>query len=170
MRFFISRFILGAIVALFVAGPASAQTVTAYGRTRVLPQAATATLTGADVGSNVIITNTGASGTIVLTLPDCDTSAGGGANPPYVPGVNTIGYYVRVVLTAAQAVTLNPADATDQFLAYTHGADFGGATIDGAAGDAYSIANVVGSHITIACTADDVWVVLDAEGTVTDVN
>jgi hypothetical protein len=159
-RFF-SRFLAAALVALLLGSNAIAQVTSPSPAQmfRVNPQAATATLDYDDIGKDVLITNTGASGAIVLTLPDCDSSISVGSGA-YPATISTVGLVVRVQLTVAQDVDLNPID-TDVI---TNG---GTAT---SAGDAISSAATVGNYVELFCVADNSWVTRASSGTWTDVN
>lgn len=97
----------------------------------VSAQTATATLTSAVFGKNV--TNTGASGTIVLTLP----AAKQGKDKAF-----------RVWLTVAQIVRLDPAGTEKIYL--------GGS---GVAGKYLNIAAVIGNYADIYCDGTDYHVV-----------
>lgn len=138
------KHILVALVALLLAAPAFAQGGYVTQEGRIVAKSATGSLTASEV-SGTIITNTGASGAIVLTLPDCSA--------------DTVGMHALVVLTVAQDVDLNPADAVDQIVLATN-----------AAGDALSSAAAIGNGIEIRCVAADVWYSSSPEGTWTDVN
>lgn len=78
-------------------------------------------------------TNSGAVGTVILTLPEGSTAL----------GVK----YTFTVLTAQQ-LNINPADGTDQILGITD-----------AAGDSIQ-SNAVGDSVTLRCVANDYWVVI----------
>lgn len=94
----------------------------------VVAKAATATLTAAQCnGKN--ITNTGAVGAIVLTLPAAATVGG---------------CSFRVQVTAAQSVTLTPAATEKVFL--------GG---DGVVAKYALIAGVIGNHADVFCDGVD---------------
>jgi len=103
-------------------------------------QAATATLT-ADQLYGGTITNTGASGAVVYTLP-----------------APVLGMSFRVYLTVAQDVDINPADST-QILALTN-----------AAGDAISSAATIGNCIELRALSATTWGAFAVSGTWTDVN
>jgi len=97
----------------------------------VVAKAATANLAAADFGKN--ITNTGASGAIVLTLPAAATVSGKS---------------MRVQLTVAQNVSLSPAATEKVFL--------GG---DGVANKDLVIAGVIGNYADIYCDGTNYLVV-----------
>jgi hypothetical protein len=101
---------------------------------------ATATLT-ADQLYGTLFVNTGASGSIVLTLP-----------------APSLGMRFRVFLTAAQDVDLNPADGT-QILVLTN-----------ATGDAISSAATAGNAIELVAASATTWVAFSASGTWSDAN
>lgn len=101
---------------------------------------ATATLTADQLYGSQFV-NTGASGSIVLTLP-----------------APARGMRFRVYLTAAQDVDINPADGT-QILALTN-----------ATGDAISSAATVGNAIELVALSATTWGAYAASGTWTDVN
>lgn len=153
-------------LALFTAGmlfsPASALAqagMPSGGFTKVVAQTATASLGFGDFG-DTLLTNTGAAGAIVLSLPDCDTGVTGG-NPPFEPVVSsTLGARVSFSMTVAQTVDFNPVD-TDSIVHVG---------ISPSAGDAVRLAAVVGNHVTLVCTSDNVWQVFGSVGTITDVN
>ena len=88
-----------------------------------------------------IVTNSGASGAIVLTLPTA------------VKGMN-----LRIQLTVAQDVDINPQNA-DQILGLTD-----------AAGDAISSDASVGSYVNLISFAAGQWSSAGSSGTWTDVN
>lgn len=105
----------------------------------VVAKAADATLTVAECnGSN--ITNTGASGTITLTLPAVASSGG---------------VAFRVQLTVAQIVRLDPSGTEKIYL--------GG---DGAAGKYLNIAAAIGNFATVFCDGV-VWLVTNYSGVAT---
>lgn len=101
---------------------------------------ATTTLT-ADQLYGTLFVNTGASGSIVLSLP------------APVPGMR-----FRVFLTAAQDVDINPADST-QILVLTN-----------ATGDAISSAATAGNCIELVAASSTTWVAFAASGTWSDAN
>lgn len=91
-----------------------------------------------------VLTNTGASGAIVLTLP-----------------VPKLGMHFRVYLVVGQDIDLNPADGT-QILALTN-----------ATGDAISSAATIGNAIELVCLkegAAGTWGAFAVSGTWTDSN
>lgn len=104
----------------------------------VVAQTGDATLAASDL--NKITTNTGASGTITLTLPA-------------VAGL--AGYCQRVTLLAAQIVRLDPAGTESIFL-----------NGSGVAGKYVNIAGVIGNYANIYCDGSR-WLVLDYAGVVT---
>lgn len=104
----------------------------------VVAKAATATLTAAECHGS-LITNTGATGAIVLTLP-----------------TPAVGMRFSVWLTVAQDVDLNPANGT-QILALTN-----------AAGDAISSAATIGNAIELVAISATQWVAFSASGTWSD--
>jgi hypothetical protein len=104
----------------------------------VSAQTATATLTIANFCKNV--TNTGSSGTIVLTLPAVAA----------VPGLA-----MRVQLTVAQIVQLLPATGEKIFL--------GGS---GVASKYLNIAAVIGNYVDIFCNGE-AYLVMNYSGVVT---
>ena len=87
-----------------------------------------------------IVTNTGASGAIVLTLPDASK-----------------GMSLKVILTVAQDVDINPQDG-EQILVKTN-----------AAGDALSSDAKIGSACVLIAVSDTQWMAT-TEGTWTDAN
>lgn len=88
-----------------------------------------------------IVTNTGAGGAVVLTLPDA------------VQGMS-----VMVILTAAQDVDINPQDG-EKILILTD-----------AAGDAVSSDATVGSSLTLIAVSATEWMPVGQNGTWTDAN
>lgn len=92
--------------------------------------------------SNGIATNTGASGSIVLTIPD----------------ITIIGQRVIFILTAAQDVDLNPDDS-DTILLLTN-----------AAGDAVSSDATIGSFLELVAVSLTEWMPMNLAGPWTDVN
>ena len=90
---------------------------------------------------NNIITNAGASGDIVLSLPAA-----------------AAGYEVTVIVSDAHDIDINPDDS-DQILVLTD-----------SAGDALSSDATVGSYIHLIAIDATNWIVLDRQGTWTDVN
>ncbi len=104
----------------------------------VVAQTADATLVAADL--NKITTNTGASGTITLTLPS-------------VAGLT--GYTQKIGLTVAQIVRIDPAGTEAIFL-----------NGSGVAGKYVNIAAVIGNYVNIYCNGTS-WVVVDYAGVVT---
>lgn len=105
----------------------------------VVAKAASASLTTAEVnGSN--ITNTGSSGTVVLTLPSASTVAG---------------CSFRVQVTVAQIVRCTPASGQKVYL--------GGS---GVASKYLNIAAVIGNYAEIYCDGAD-YMVMDYSGVVT---
>lgn len=131
---------------LVVADPTGARSVTfadASGTVeliKVVAKTATGTLT-ADECRGGVITNTGAGGAIVLTLP------------APVPGMR-----LRVCLTVAQDVDLNAANGT-RILALTN-----------ADGDAISSAAAVGNSLELVAVSTTQWAAFAVSGTWTDVN
>ncbi len=109
--------------------PANSYTVTATG-----------TLTADQLYGSTFV-NTGASGSIVLTLP-----------------APQLGMRFRVYLTAAQDVDINAADST-QILALTN-----------ATGDAISSAATIGNSIELVALSSTTWGAFATSGTWTDVN
>lgn len=101
---------------------------------------ATTTLT-ADELYGTLFVNTGASGSMVLSLP---------APQP--------GMRFRVFLTASQDVDINPADST-QILVLTN-----------ATGDAISSAATAGNAIELVAASSTTWVAFSASGTWSDAN
>lgn len=130
---------------LVVADPTADRTVTfgdAAGNVeliKVTAKAATATLTANECKG--VVTNTGASGAIVLTLP-----------------TPAVGMHLRVYLTVAQDVDLNAATGT-QILVLTN-----------ATGDAISSAASIGNSIELVAISATQWVAFASSGTWTDVN
>lgn len=104
----------------------------------VSAQAATATLVAADLNKN--ITNTGAAGTIVLTLPSV---------------VGLSGYVMHVELTVAQIVRLTPV--AGQAIA------LGGSAV---VSKYLNIAAVIGNMVDIFCDGTQ-WLVVARDGVVT---
>lgn len=96
------------------------------------------TLVAANLNTNV--TNTGASGTITLTLPAVSGLAG---------------YTLHVELTVAQIVRIDPAGTETIFL--------GGS---GAAGKYANIAAVIGNMVDIYCDGTR-WLIIGRDGVVT---
>lgn len=96
------------------------------------------TLVAANLNTNV--TNTGASGTITLTLPA-------------VSGLT--GYTLHVELTVAQIVRIDPAGSEAIFL--------GGS---GAAGKYANIAAVIGNMVDIYCDGTQ-WLIVNRDGVIT---
>jgi hypothetical protein len=106
----------------------------------VIAETATGTLAAAECYGS-IITNTGAAGAIVLTLP-----------------TPAVGMHIRVYLTAAQDVDLNAANGT-QILVLTN-----------ATGDAISSAGAIGNSIELVALSATTWGQIAASGVWTDVN
>ena len=104
----------------------------------VVAQAATADILAADVGKQH--TNTGASGTIVLTLPSA----------PVVPGSA-----LRIQVTAAQIVQVDPVGTEKAYL--------GGS---GVAGKHVAIAGVIGNFADFYSDGVD-WMVTNYSGVLT---
>lgn len=104
----------------------------------VSAQASSASLSSSDMGKN--ITNTGAAGTITLTLPLASQSLGRG---------------FRVQLTVAQIVRLDPSGTESIYL--------GGS---GVAGKYLNIAAVIGNYVNVYCDGTQ-WLVLDYSGVLT---
>lgn len=100
--------------------------------------AADTTLVAANLNTNV--TNTGASGTITLTLPA-------------VSGLT--GYVLHVELTVAQIVRIDPAGTEKIYL--------GGS---GVAGKYANIAGVIGNMVDIYCDGTQ-WLIVGRDGVVT---
>lgn len=121
---------------------------------------ATGTLDPVDVGSAILVTNLGATGAIVLTLPNCDSGASV-TGPGFAPSVSTLGLEVHVAIAAAQDVDLNPTGTEDSI--------HGPGTIAGSAGDAVSTSADIGESIDCTCVLDDEWSCTGA-GTWSDVN
>jgi hypothetical protein len=96
------------------------------------------TLTVANCGK--IQTNTGAAGTITLTLPAVSAASGTA---------------IKVQVTAAQIVRLDPASSEKIYL--------GGS---GVAGKYLQIAGVIGNYADVYCDGTD-WIVLDYSGVLT---
>jgi hypothetical protein len=101
-------------------------------------KAATATLSLSDMGLN--LTNTGASGTIVLTLP---------------PAATCLGRGFTVQLTVAQIVQLEPNGSESIYL--------GGS---GVAGKYLNIAGVIGNYANVYCDGTQ-WLVTGYAGVLT---
>jgi len=126
--------------------PSTIHTVTyppATGRVELIKisaKAATATLTATELYGGVF-TNTGASGSIVLTLP-----------------APVLGMHFRVYLTVAQDVDINAAAST-QILVLTN-----------ATGDAISSAATIGNSIELVALSTTTWAAFAVSGTWTDVN
>lgn len=104
----------------------------------VSAQAATATLTTSALFCNV--TNTGASGTIVLTLPAANTCREG---------------VIRFAVTAAQIVRVDPSGTEKIYLSG-----------DGVAGKYLNIAGVIGNYADIYCDGTN-WMVTNYSGVLT---
>lgn len=117
-------------------GGTQSQVVSA--KATVSAQAATATLTNAVAGK--IITNTGASGAIVLTLPAASTMSGKA---------------VKIQVTVAQTVTLTPATGEKVYL--------GGS---GVASKYALIAGVIGNFVDLYCDGTD-YLIVNYSGVVT---
>jgi hypothetical protein len=116
---------------------------TASGTVEILSveaEAATDTITAGQLYGSVI-TNTGAVGAAVYTLP-----------------APAVGMHVRVFLTVAQDVDINPADGTT-ILGLTN-----------AAGDAISSAGAIGNCIELIALSTTTWGVFASSGTWTDAN
>ena len=107
---------------------------------KVVAKTTTGALTANECRGGVV-TNTGAAGAIVLTLP-----------------APVAGMRFKVCLTAALDVDLNPADGT-QILGLTN-----------AAGDAISSAATVGNSIELVALSSTQWAAFAASGTWSDVN
>ena len=108
--------------------------------TSVTAHATTGNITAAECWGGTV-TNTGAGGAIVLTLPDA-----------------VAGMQVLVVLLAAQDVDINPQNA-EQILTATD-----------AAGDAISSAATIGNFALLKAVSATQWIVQSSSGTWTDVN
>ena len=106
--------------------------------TTVAAKAATATLAVSDLDK--ILTNTGATGTIVLTLPKA---------------TNCRGYAVKIQVTAAQIVQVDPNGTESLYL--------GGS---GAAGKYLNIAGVIGNYADLYCDGTN-WLVTYYAGVLT---
>lgn len=103
----------------------------------VAAKAADATLTASDMGKN--ITNTGASGTVALTLPAVSESRG---------------KYFRVQVTAAEIVQLDPG---------TSSVYLGGSGV----ADKYAqLAGVIGNYADVYCDGTD-WLITAYSGVAT---
>ncbi len=102
--------------------------------------AATATIAASELYGGVL-TNTGASGAIVLSLP-----------------APVVGMHFRVYLTVAQDVDINAATST-QILVLTN-----------ATADAISSAGAIGNSIELVAISATAWVAFASSGTWTDVN
>lgn len=107
-------------------------------KTTVTAKTGDATLTVAEL--RTIITNTGAAGTVVLTLPAASAAAG---------------LTFKVQVTAAQIVRVLPATGEKVFL--------GGS---GVASKYLQIAGVIGNYADIYCDGVD-WLVLNYSGVLT---
>jgi hypothetical protein len=83
--------------------------------------------------ANLVITNTGAGGLVINTLPEASTA---------------LGCIFRFAVTAAQQLNINPADGTDQILGLTN-----------AAGDSVQ-SNAAGDYIALQAVGNDSWVVI----------
>jgi hypothetical protein len=110
------------------------------GKVPIEEKSSTSNITAEPYCYGGIVTNTGASGAIVLTLPDA------------VKGMS-----LKVILTVAQDVDINPQNG-EQILVKTN-----------AAGDALSSDKVIGSACTLIAVSDTQWMAT-TEGTWTDVN
>lgn len=134
----------GALAAGFIPSDLVAQdldtTGLTSGRVRVTAETISATLTAQQVSSG-IVTNEGAGGAIVLTLPAAAQ-----------------GMVVTVALSDALDVDVNPDDA-DQILGLTD-----------AAGDAISSDAAAGSMVSLVAVSASEWLPLGERGTWTDVN
>ena len=108
--------------------------------TSVTAHATTGNITAAECWGGTV-TNTGAGGAIVLTLPDA-----------------VAGMQVLVVLLAAQDVDINPQNA-EQILTATD-----------EAGDAISSAATIGNFALLKAVSATQWIVQSSSGTWTDVN
>ena len=108
--------------------------------TSVTAHATTGNITAAECWGGTV-TNTGAGGAIVLTLPEA-----------------VAGMQVLVVLLAAQDVDINPQNA-EQILTATD-----------AAGDAISSAATIGNFALLKAVSATQWIVQSSSGTWTDVN
>lgn len=106
---------------------------------KVTAKTATATLTENECYG--VVTNTGAAGAIVLTLP-----------------TPAVGMHLRVYLTVAQDVDINAAAST-QILVLTN-----------ATGDAISSAATIGNSIELVAISSTQWVAFASSGTWTDVD
>jgi hypothetical protein len=113
---------------------------TITGLLTVTPHTSTGNITAAECKGGAV-TNTGAGGAVVLTLPAA-----------------VVGYSVCVFLTAAYDVDVNP-DGTDQIM-----------TLTDAAGDAISSDATVGSYVVLTCLASGKWFALGYAGTWSDAN
>lgn len=98
------------------------------------------TLVAADSGKHY--DNTGAGGAITFTLPEGSTANG---------------FYATFHVAAAQAVNIDPADATDRFIS----------PITNAAGDKIA-SSTAGDYVKVLCIGDDSWVIEAAYPAATD--
>lgn len=106
----------------------------------IYPHAATATISANELYGGTL-TNTGASGATVLTLP-----------------APVVGMRFRVFLTVAQDVDINPADGTTILV------------LANASGDAISSAATIGNSIELVALSTTTWAAFATSGTWTDVN
>lgn len=111
-----------------------------YGRTPIVAKTATATLTAQECSSS-LVSNTGATAAIVLTLPDA-----------------VAGMRITIALTDAYDVDINPYD-TERIISLTD-----------ADGDAISSDAIAGSYITLVAVSATQWMQVGGTGTWSDVN
>jgi hypothetical protein len=102
--------------------------------------AATATAPSSDLYGSTL-TNTGAAGAVVVTLP-----------------APVVGMEFTVFLTVAQDVDINPANGTSILV------------LTNAAGDAISSAATIGNRITLRAISTTEWIPLETSGTWSDAN
>jgi hypothetical protein len=106
----------------------------------VLAKTADYTVTLADLKTETIISNTGASGTIVITLPSVASAKG------YVLLLNVLAtQIVRALPQTGEAVNYNGSAVVTKYL---------------------NIAAVIGNYATLYCDGTQ-WIVTDANGVVT---
>ena len=108
---------------------------------KIYAKTAAYTVTAADMGA--VFTNLGASGTVVLTLPEAST---------------VLGQEIWFNVLANYSLNVNPADGTDQIVGMTN-----------SAGDSIN-ANVTGASAGLRAVGNDTWAPVASYGSWTDAN
>ena len=108
---------------------------------KIYPKTAAYTITAYDMGA--VFTNLGATGTVVLTLPEAST---------------VLGQEIWFHVLANYTLNINPADATDYIPGMTN-----------SAGDSVA-ANAAGASLGLRAVGNDTWAPIGPYGTWTDAN